>query len=77
MLRNVLPAVAQRSVHLEKSALLLGTPRLLADGGTEMVIPPLSALLAGPPHPQAAFLELIGDAGPVLKPVLVNEAAYH
>ena len=47
VLRYVFPAVAVTFVLDEEKFLLLLRPGLLIDGGTQVVVPSLAALLAG------------------------------
>ena len=46
MARNVLPTIPVDFVKLEKSFFLVTVPGLLIDAWVEVIVPPLSALLA-------------------------------
>lgn len=66
-LGNLRPAVAQSFVGLVDDAVLLLGPRGLLHLGVQVVVPPLAALLAD------SALEVLGDHGPALGAVLVDQ----
>lgn len=61
------PAVAKASLRQANAAVLIRRPRILADGGVELVLEALPALLA------TAALELRSDNGPLSQPVLLYQ----
>lgn len=60
-------------MKLEELLLLVISPRLLVDGGIQVVVPPLSALLASPLGDVVGVFEFLGDLGPVIESKLSNQ----
>ncbi len=61
------PTVAKASLRQANAAVLIRRPRILADGGVELVLEALPTLLA------TAALELRSDNGPLSQPVLLYQ----
>lgn len=66
-LGNLGPLIAHVDVALQDGPILVGRPGLLANVRVEVVVPPLSALLADPAG------QLVGDDGPLLGPVPLDQ----
>ena len=60
-------------MELEELLFLVAGPRLLVDGGVEVVVPPLPALLAGALGNVVGVFELLSDLGPVVESKLRHQ----
>jgi hypothetical protein len=61
-------------MKFEEVLLFIVSPGLLVDCRVEMVVPPFTALFPGPLGDVIAFLEFLGDLGPVIESVLGNQS---
>lgn len=73
LFRNILPSISMQFVHLEQFDFLLAAPRQLVHAGVQMVVPPLSALLASPLQNRVILSEFCGDFGPVFDAELCDK----
>lgn len=71
----ILPAIAVQLVQVEEPLLLIIVPRLLVDRGVEVIIPPLSALLARADGNRIGLFQLLCDLGPIIESKLRHKAA--
>jgi hypothetical protein len=67
MARNIFPAIAVQLMQIEKLFFFLVVPRLLVNSWVEMIIPPLTALLASADGDGIGVLELSSNFSPVVE----------